>query len=57
MITMTIEQKGKMIGEIISVLRHTAEQQQKPFDGGDTFLSLCFKSDEELKKIAKLAGI
>jgi hypothetical protein len=54
---MTIKQKGDLIWTIISHLDFHAKEQKKAFDVGDTFLSLCFKSDSELKKIAKLAGV
>lgn len=53
---MTIEQKGELIGQIITHLSFHAKEQKKAFDAGDTFFSLAFKSDAELKKIAKLAG-
>ena len=53
---MSTDQKGKLIGTIISHLRFAAQQQNKAFDGGDTFFALCFKTDKELLKIAKLAG-
>lgn len=48
--------KAKLIGAIISNLRFAAKEQKKAFDEGDTFLSLCFKSDDEILQIAKLAG-
>lgn len=66
---MTIEQKGKLIVAIIAQLkfeyrnklsqRDFAGQQLKvqPFDEGDTFFSLAFKSDKDLRKIARLAGV
>lgn len=53
---MTVEKKSQLIGAIIAHLKFTAANQKKQFDEGDTFFSLCFKSDKELEKIAKLAG-
>ena len=53
---MTTEQKKELIDSIIITLRYTAKNLGKPFDEGDVFFSLCFKSDEELLKIAKLSG-
>jgi hypothetical protein len=54
---MSIEQKGKLIAAIITHLRFHAKAQNKAFDEGDTFFSLAFKSDADLTRIAKLAGI
>lgn len=54
---MTIDQKGKLISAILSHLKFHAREQKKPFDEGDTFFSLAFKSDAELQQIAKLAGV
>lgn len=53
---MNTEQRAQIIGSIISHLRFTAREQKKQFDEGDAFFSLCFKADEELLHIAKLAG-
>lgn len=54
---MNTEQKKNLIWSIISHLKFTASSQKKPFDAGDTFFSLAFKSDDELLNIAKLAGL
>ena len=54
---MTTQEKANLISAIISKLSFTAEMQKKKFDSGDTFFSLCFKTDEELEQIAKLAGV
>jgi hypothetical protein len=54
---MDTEKKGQLIGAIMSALRFIAGQQGKAFDEGDVFFALCFKSDKELLKIAKAAGI
>lgn len=54
---MTIEAKSSLIMAIISNLKFAASNQKKAFDEGDTFFSLAFKTDAELKKIAKLAGV
>lgn len=53
---MKTEQKAALIGSIIAHLKFAAKEQKKQFDEGDTFFSLCFKSDNELEQIAKLAG-
>lgn len=53
---MSIEQKGVLIGQIITHLKFHAQEHKKAFDEGNTFFSLAFKSDAELKRIAKLAG-
>lgn len=47
------KEKGNLIGAIIAELRFSG----RDFDEGDTFFSLCFKSDEELKHIASMAGV
>ncbi|MGK5033180.1 hypothetical protein [Janthinobacterium sp. MDT1-19] len=54
---MTIENKRNLIWAIIAHLEHAAMNQKKAFDKGDTFFSLAFKSDSELRRIAKLAGV
>lgn len=54
---MTIEAKSGLIMAIISNLKFEASNRNKAFDEGDTFFSLAFKTDAELKKIAKLAGV
>lgn len=54
---MTTEQKSKLISAIITQLQYQAKQQNKEFCAGDTFFSLVFKTDKELKRIAKLAGV
>lgn len=54
---MSIEQKGRLIAAIIAHLKFHAKEQKKAFDEGDTFFSLAFKSDSELRRIAKLTGI
>jgi len=54
---MNTKEKSKLIWSIISTLRFVAQQRKKKFDEGDTFLSLCFKSDKELLQIAKLCKI
>lgn len=53
---MSDEEKGELLGAIISTLKFQAEQEGKQFDFGDTWLSLAFLDDEELKQLAKLAG-
>ena len=46
-----------LIEAIVAHLRFHARDQNKPFDGGDLFLSLAFRTDAELKHIAKLTGV
>lgn len=48
---MSEAQKGKLISDIILELKCSVRK----LDEGDAFFSLCFKSDEELLKIARLA--
>mgnify|MGYP007121910717 CR=1 FL=1 len=55
-IRMSTKQKSALIERILSHVRFHAKEHNKAFDEGDTFFSLCFKTDEELKQIAKLAG-
>jgi hypothetical protein len=54
---MTIEQKGKLIAAIVAELKLQAWIEKKPFDAGETFFVLAFRSDAELQKIAKWAGV
>ena len=54
---MDTNNKASPISAIITHLKFAAKRQQKPFNEGDTFFSLCFKTDEELELIAKLAGV
>lgn len=52
---MNTEHKKQLIGRIISTMRFEAKRRNKPFDEGDVFFSLCFKTDDELTTIARLA--
>lgn len=54
---MTKEQRNQLISEIFNNMKFWATELNKPFCEGDTLFSLAFKSDRELKKIAKLAGL
>ena len=54
---MTTEEKGRLIGCIVSALRFQASIEKKAFDAGAVFLSLCFKTDDELRTITRLCGI
>jgi hypothetical protein len=54
---MSTQQKGQLIAAILSHLEFHAKSQDKAFDRGDTFFALAFKSDAELTRIAKLAGV
>lgn len=49
-------EKAKLIPVIIAHLRFMAANEGKAFDEGDTFLALCFRTDEELATIARLCG-
>ena len=54
---MSNDEKGKLIGAIIVMMRMEAKRLSKPFDAGDMFFSLAFKSDKDLRKIAKMCGV
>ena len=54
---MTTEQKGKLIFAIIAHLKFRAHAEKKSFDEGDTFFTLAFRTDSELKKIVKALKI
>jgi len=54
---LNIEQKRNLIWAIIAHLRFAASERKQAFDAGDTFLALAFKSDDELRHIARLAGV
>jgi hypothetical protein len=56
-LNLTIEQRKSYINAILAQLKLMAHTEKKPFDYGDTFLSLAFKNDTELLEIAKLCGI
>lgn len=46
-------EKEELIGLILVHLRGLASLYKKPFDEGDTFFQLSFKTYDELRKIAK----
>lgn len=50
---MSDQEKGSIISAIMGELHLSGRE----FDAGDTFFALCFKSDDELKTIARLAGV
>jgi hypothetical protein len=50
---MDIDKKGKLIASIMVELKAANQYLNE----GDTFLSLCFRTDQELLTIAKLSGI
>ena len=52
-----MKNKGEIIGKIIQELKISAFQNNKTFDEGDIFFSLVFKSNSELRKIAKLCKV
>jgi hypothetical protein len=54
---MTIQEKGQLIGCIITHLKIAAKRADKAFNEGDTWFALAFRTDAELRKIAKLAGV
>ncbi|KKL67744.1 hypothetical protein LCGC14_2131920 [marine sediment metagenome] len=55
---MNTKQKSTLIGQIVQQLRISAQSHKDySFDEGDTFFSLCFKTDSEIIKIAKIAGV
>jgi hypothetical protein len=54
---MTTEQKKYIIWKIIAALKGQAIAESKPFDAGDVFFSLVFKSDDELNMFAALCGV
>lgn len=55
---MSKHEKGNLIGRIVQQLKLKAiEVGDHSFCEGDTFFSLAFKSESELKKIAALCGI
>jgi len=55
---MTTLQKSNLIQSIVQNLKAQAQLNNDcSFCVGDTFFSLAFKTDEEIKKIAKLAGV
>lgn len=53
---MSEEQKRQVIANIIAHLKFAAHRLDRAFDEGDTFFSLCFKTDAELLQIQRLAG-
>jgi len=55
--TTTVDPPPGLIAAIMAQLRSAAQQDDKPFDEGDVFLMLCFRTDSELRQIAKLAGV
>ena len=54
---MTAKQKRELIWKIIEVLKSQAILHKKQFDAGDTFFTLAFRTDKEIKKIASLCGL
>lgn len=55
---MSSNEKGQLIGLIVQQLKLTSlSKGDTQFCEGDTFFALAFKSDEEIKNIAKLAGL
>lgn len=51
--TMNEQEKGRLMGLIIGKMRQTAESRNKFFDAGDFFFSLAFRTDDQLRMIAK----
>jgi len=54
---LTVQERGKLIGEIISTLRFNANTAKKNFDEGDTFFALAYKSDKKLMQIARACNL
>ena len=55
---MNIEDKGQLIQLVVQQLKINAlANKGYSFCEGDTFFSLAFKSEDEVNKIAKLAGV
>ena len=54
---MDIENKGKLIAQIIGALQREAILRDIEFDVGDAFFALSFRNEAELKKIARAAKI
>lgn len=54
---MDIENKGKLIAQIIGALQREAILRDREFDAGDAFFALSFRNEAELKKIARAAKI
>ncbi len=49
--------KPEMINAIIGEAKNSAITANRPFDGGDLFFTLAFRSEKELRKICKSIGI
>ncbi|GEM_PF-5489314 len=52
-----MEIKKKLIEEIIEALYNYSIIHDKPFDYADIFFSLAFKTNDELRRIARAAGL
>lgn len=52
---MSTEEKGRLIGCIISHLRVAAKQANRPFDEGTLFFQLVFLTDDDLTRIYNLS--
>ncbi|MGD8275199.1 MAG: hypothetical protein PVJ30_04520 [Thiohalocapsa sp.] len=51
------EEKSALIQAGIARMRPAARKQRKRFDGGDLFLALAFRTDDQLKSIARACGL
>lgn len=49
--------KAKVINDILGALRQQAELRMNTFPAGVTFFRLCFLSDSELERVARLCGV
>ena len=54
---MTVKEKAALIAAIIAQTRFYAKAEKKPFSDGDMFLTLAFRTDDELNEIARLIKI
>lgn len=54
---MTTQEKARLMGAIVSHLKLAARNADKPFNEADTWFALAFRTDAELNRIAKLAGV
>jgi hypothetical protein len=54
---MSVREKAAIIAEVIWNMREAAKKKDVRFDEGDLFLALAFRTDDELREIARACGI
>jgi len=54
---MSTEARAGFISNIIAQMRLEAKRKNKAFDGGDLFFSLAFRTDDQLREIARACGV